>query len=56
MGFLPALKNSFASDSDKQYFLGHSPTSMADRSYAKKYQAKFDRLVRWVGQQLGFEK
>jgi integrase len=34
------------------YFLGHSPRSMKDRSYAAPSQTLFDEAVLWLGQQL----
>ncbi len=36
-----------------QYFLGHAPSSVADRHYVRPDQAAFDEAVTWLGRQLG---
>lgn len=35
-----------------QYFLGHSPRSVADKRYVKPSQDRFDAAIDWLGQQL----
>jgi integrase len=37
----------------QSYFLGHSPRTVADRSYVVPSQEMFDKAVTWLGQQLG---
>jgi integrase len=37
----------------QSYFLGHSPRTVADRSYVVPSQEMFDEAVTWLGQQLG---
>jgi integrase len=34
-----------------QYFLGHAPTSVADRHYVAPSEKQFDDAVRWLGKQ-----
>lgn len=34
-----------------QYFLGHAPSSIADRHYIKPSQEQFDKAVEWLGTQ-----
>jgi hypothetical protein len=36
-----------------QYFLGHSPRTVADKNYRLPSQELFDAAVTWLGQQLG---
>ena len=36
-----------------ELFLGHAPSTMADRHYAKPSQERFDEAVRWLGDSLG---
>jgi integrase len=36
-----------------EYFLGESPTSMADRHYVKPNDEQFGRAIHWLGQQYG---
>jgi len=36
-----------------QYFLGHSPKTVADRHYVQPSQDRFDRAVKWLGEQYG---
>jgi integrase len=36
-----------------QLFLGHAPRSVADKSYVKPSQDRFDEAVKWLGQQFG---
>lgn len=36
----------------QSYFLGHSPRTVADRSYVVPSQEMFDKAVTWLGQQL----
>ncbi len=38
-----------------QYFLGHSPRSVADRSYVARPGRQLDDAIRWLGEQLGIE-
>jgi hypothetical protein len=38
-----------------QYFLGHSPRSVADRSYVDPSHDLFDDAVHWLGEQYGKE-
>jgi integrase len=38
----------------KSHFLGHSPRSLADKSYAPPSVELFDRIVKWLGEQYGF--
>jgi integrase len=40
----------------REHFLGHTPTSIADRFYAGESQPLFDSAVLWLGQQLGIVK
>jgi hypothetical protein len=37
----------------QSYFLGHSPRTVADRSYVVPSQEMFDKAILWLGQQLG---
>ena len=39
-----------------QHFLGHAPTTIADRHYVVPSQEQFDHAVRWLGQQISVEK
>jgi len=36
-----------------QYYLGHSPRSIADKHYVKPNENEFFRALDWLGQQLG---
>jgi len=37
-----------------QFFLGHSPRSVAERHYVQPSQQQFDRAIVWLGKQFGF--
>ena len=38
-----------------QYFLGHAPHSVADRSYIARPGGQLDDAIRWLGEQLGID-
>jgi integrase len=38
-----------------QRYLGHAPTSVADKHYVRPSQEQFDAAVRWLGDQFGIE-
>jgi integrase len=38
-----------------QYFLGHSPRSVAEKHYVKPSRELFDRAISWLGEQYGLE-
>ena len=37
-----------------QYYLGHSPKTIADRHYVQPSQVEFDQAIQWLGSQFGF--
>lgn len=37
-----------------QYFLGHSPQTVAQKHYIKPSQEQFDKAISWLGEQFGF--
>ena len=38
-----------------QFYLGHSPRSVAERHYVQPSQRQFDRAIVWLGKQFGFK-
>ena len=38
-----------------QYFLGHAPQIVADKSYVKPSRTQFDAAIKWLGKQFNIE-
>ena len=38
-----------------QYFLGHAPSSVAEKQYARPSKEVFDKAVKWLGKQYGLK-